>query len=115
MVSGRVYTPPVPQTAAAPYLVIGSYGEDEFGHYGGGSSESGFDIRGTARLSSGDAPLLALWEQVHAALSGQVILPDGHEPTIGDIRLVRSYAEPSDPSLYHFAARFEAVTAVAVA
>lgn len=113
LVEGRVFTPPVPPTEALPYLVLASYSERYTGHYGQGGSESGFDVRGVVRLSAGDAPLLALWEQVYAALQGYPLVVPGHDAISGELRFVTDYGDPSDLALRQFVARYEARTAVA--
>lgn len=111
-VDGRVYTPPVDQTAALPYLVIGSYAERSSDHYGVPGSRSGFDIRAVVRLAHGDAPLLEIWEQVHAALQDRPLAVPGHGVYSGELRYVADYAEPTDTSVRHFVARYEALTSV---
>lgn len=110
LVNGRVFTPPVPQNSAFPHLVVSGEGEDPVAHYGGsGASDNGFDVRGVVRLSSGDGPLWALWEQVEATLQDRVITPAGFQPTIASVSLIRPYPDPSDSSVWNFAARCEAL------
>lgn len=113
LVEGRVFTPPVPPTETVPYIVLASYSERYAGHYSQGGSLSGFDVRGVVRLTAGDAPLLALWEQVYAALQSVPLAVPGHDAVSGDLRFVTDYGDPADPSLRQFVARYEARTAVA--
>lgn len=111
-VGGRVYTEPVPQDATIPFLVVGGYSEVPGAHYGGaGVSDNGLDIRGVERLSLGDAPVLALWEETEAALQDVTLSPIGFEDTVCAIRLIQQYRDPKDKSLWYFAAR---ATALAV-
>ncbi len=116
LVAGRVLTAPIDQNTPYPYLVIGSYSERAAGHYGHGGSENGFDIRGVVRIAppeTGDAELLALYEEVYLALHEHPLTPAGHQETLGTIRLVAAYRDPDDAAVLHFVARFEALTAVA--
>lgn len=111
-VNRRVYTPPIPATAALPYLVVGSYSESPADHYGHGGSDNGFDIRGVAKLApgEGDAALLAIYEEVYRALHGVDLDVEGHGSGIVDIRFLRDYAEPSDHTIRHFVARASVTT-----
>lgn len=109
LVNNRVFTPPVPQGTAFPYLVLSDYSErDAVRHYAGsGVNDDSFQIRGVVKLVSGDAPMLAIWEQVYAALHEYPLTVAGHQVTIGEVRYITDYAEPSDATLRNFVARYE--------
>lgn len=117
LAGGRVYTGQVPQKDAEyPYLVVGNYNERSAGHYGHGGSDNGLDIRGVVRVpppSTGDAPLLALYSEVYAALHHDLLPLEGHQPAFGSVRLVTNFVDPDDPAILHFVARYETLTAVA--
>jgi hypothetical protein len=115
LVEGRVFTGAVDQNEALPYLLIGSYNESASDHYGGPGSDSGFDIRGVVRAFEGDSPMLAIWEQVHEALQYSPLTLSGHQAITGEVRYLTDYRDPSDPTVRHFVARYEAITAVVAA
>jgi hypothetical protein len=108
----RVYTPPVKPGTEPPYLVVSGYGETPVPHYAApGAHEMGCNIQGVARVTSGDALLLTLYEQVRDALQDVPLAPAGQVVTWGNVRFVVDYPEPSDTGLRLFVCRYEATGA----
>lgn len=109
MVEGRVRTPPVPQSVPHPYLLIYDYSDERDPFYGQPGGTVGCNIRGVVRLSSGDTPLVTLWQQVSAALSDYELVVPNYWTGLLSVNYIMDYGEPTDITLRHFVARAEVI------